>query len=292
MKNILIPTDFSKNAWNALQYAISLFANDRVTFYLLNAYHAHYFTTDTLLVPENVEVAHEKAKTISEEGLKELMIKLAPYKNENHSFRTLSVYSGTVEAVSEMTRKYKVKLVVMGTMGENDALDKVYGTNAVNVMKKIHRCPVLVIPEHAAYHKSGKKEVVFATNFRDAYKKKSLKYLPEIAKNYSASLRILYIQESEKSLTTEQEENKEWLQEYLKDVSHSFHTLTKIELGAGIHSFIQSRGSHMLAILNKKHNFFNSIFSGSIIEEIGQKPRIPVLVLQDWEDRRRYHSRG
>ncbi|MGB8374338.1 MAG: universal stress protein [Salegentibacter sp.] len=200
MKNILVPTDFSENAWNALQYAISLFENDRVAFYLLNAYHSHYFTTDTLLVPENVEVAYEKARTTSEQGLKELLIRLEPYKNENHSFKTVSIYNATVEAVSEVTKKYKIKLVVMGTMGENDALDKVYGTNAVNVMKKIHRCPVLVIPEHASYHKSGKKEVVFATNFRDTYRKRTLKYLPEIAKNYSASLRILYIQETERSL--------------------------------------------------------------------------------------------
>ncbi|HMB61517.1 MAG TPA: universal stress protein, partial [Eudoraea sp.] len=36
MKNILIPTDFSRNAWNALSYATSLFKKTRCTFYIVH----------------------------------------------------------------------------------------------------------------------------------------------------------------------------------------------------------------------------------------------------------------
>ncbi|MEO5790216.1 MAG: universal stress protein [Gelidibacter sp.] len=38
MKNILLPTDFSNNSWNALRYAIKLFENDHCTFHLFTAY--------------------------------------------------------------------------------------------------------------------------------------------------------------------------------------------------------------------------------------------------------------
>jgi hypothetical protein len=35
----------------------------------------------------------------------------------------------------------------------------------------------------------------------------------------------------------------------------------------------------MLVLVNKKHGFFGSIFSKSLIKEIGYKPQVPVLVL-------------
>lgn len=38
MKRILIPTDFSENAWNAISYAMQLFSNQTCEFFLLNTY--------------------------------------------------------------------------------------------------------------------------------------------------------------------------------------------------------------------------------------------------------------
>ena len=36
MKNILIPTDFSENSWNAIEYALHFFSKSSCNFYLLH----------------------------------------------------------------------------------------------------------------------------------------------------------------------------------------------------------------------------------------------------------------
>ena len=36
MKNILIPTDFSENSWNAVKYALEFFKDTECDFYLLH----------------------------------------------------------------------------------------------------------------------------------------------------------------------------------------------------------------------------------------------------------------
>ena len=36
MKNILIPTDFSENSWNAIKYALQFFKKKKCNFYLLH----------------------------------------------------------------------------------------------------------------------------------------------------------------------------------------------------------------------------------------------------------------
>ncbi|MBK5210563.1 MAG: universal stress protein, partial [Flavobacteriaceae bacterium] len=38
MIKILLPTDFSENAYNAIKYAVELFENEESNFYLLNTY--------------------------------------------------------------------------------------------------------------------------------------------------------------------------------------------------------------------------------------------------------------
>ncbi|WP_299528057.1 universal stress protein, partial [uncultured Lutibacter sp.] len=36
MKNILLPTDFSENSWNAIKYALELYKKTACNFYLLH----------------------------------------------------------------------------------------------------------------------------------------------------------------------------------------------------------------------------------------------------------------
>ena len=282
MKNkILIPTDFSANARNALNYALNLFKDDICTFYLLNAFQLYYFTTDSLILPEPGEPEYEKERKESVISLEKLIGELElQYNNPNHDFETISTYNPVLEAVKDAVYNNDITLIIMGTRGETNAANIIFGSNAVDIMEKIQHCPVLVIPEEAEFPKETKREIVFATDFKTNYTYKELESLLSITKRIKAPIRILHILENGK-LTPEQENNKKKLQEYFKDIVSTFHTLTNIKVGAGIHSFIESRGSEMLALIHKKHNILNSIFSKSLVQEVGYKPKVPVLAMHD-----------
>ena len=73
--NILLPTDFSDNSWNAIKYALRLFEDKNCTFFLLNTY------TPTLYKMEYTASAYEyDIDTIgtdtSIKGLKDLKEKI------------------------------------------------------------------------------------------------------------------------------------------------------------------------------------------------------------------------
>lgn len=283
-KNILIPTDFSKNSWNALNYALSLFKDEKCTFYLLNAFQLYYFTTDSLVVPEPGEPNYEKAKEKSEIGLEKIIDGITSRGgSEEYKFKIISTYNSVLESVKTAIDKNDITLVIMGTKGENDPANKLYGSNAVDIMEEVYNCPVIVIPENVSYLEEKRKEVVFASNFKTAYKRRELDNLVDVAKKMKAAIRVLHIQEADK-LSKEQEKNKKDLQEYLGDVVHTFHTLTDINVAPGIHSFIESRDSDLLALINKKHSFLNSIFTKSLVKEIGYKTQVPVLVMHNVKD--------
>ena len=49
MKAILLPTDFSKNSMNAIEYAVSLFEDETCEFYVLNIQKASAFVSDDFM---------------------------------------------------------------------------------------------------------------------------------------------------------------------------------------------------------------------------------------------------
>ncbi|RKS50543.1 nucleotide-binding universal stress UspA family protein [Gillisia mitskevichiae] len=281
MRKILIPTDFSNNAFNALKFALNLFKDDPCEFYLINAFQLYYFTTDSLLAPEPGEPAYDKAKIASKTGLEDLIEQISVMSESSiHKFQTLSAYNSILEAIEEAIEAHKIELIIMGTKGSNNQAAKLYGSSAVTVIQNIKKCPVLIIPEHTPYLHGVQKEIVLATNYKISYKLAEISYLKDIAKKYHAAIRVLYVKKHNE-ISDDQLYNKNLLKEYFKDITHSFHILNQANVLQGIRSFIESRESTILAVVNKKHNFLHNIFSKSILKEIGYEPKIPILILHD-----------
>ncbi|MGY5851027.1 universal stress protein [Salegentibacter sp. F14] len=281
MKNVLVPTDFSKNAWKALEYSIHLFEKDVCTFYLLNAFQTEYFTTTSLMVPEPGEPAYDLAHEQSKEGLEKLLDSLSLMnENPNHHFKIISMYNSVTEAIKWAIEKYNINLVVMGTKGSGDPENRIFGSNTVHVSDHCNTCPLLIVPENALFVPDIQKEVVFATNFRYKCSQAGVNYVSEIANRFSATIRVLYVQEHDQ-MDEQQETNRDYLQELFRNISHSFHTLTNISVTKGIITFIESRGSQLLILNREKPGFFKKIFSRSVLHQITKKPRVPILVLPE-----------
>jgi hypothetical protein len=51
-KKILLPTDFSKNAYNAINYAIELYKEESCEFFILHSYYLPGYEKSNLLSPE------------------------------------------------------------------------------------------------------------------------------------------------------------------------------------------------------------------------------------------------
>ncbi|RTE52420.1 universal stress protein [Arenibacter aquaticus] len=276
-KRILIPTDFSKNALNAARYAIDLYAKVHCEFYFLNIFRLENYTTNTLILPEPGSAEYETAKVASEEGfVKFLDILKLHQDNPRHRYHTISTVNFLSEAMEQTINNKDIDLVVMGTQGATGAKGVIFGSNTVNAMEKIRQCPVMAIPEKVRFMEP--KEIVFPTNFLTGYKRKLLNYMLEIAKMHSSSIRVVYVTKSE-TISDEQEQNKQLLQDILEYVDHSFHMLSEKKVAEGLTSFVESRDSDMIAFINKKHFLFNSIFSKPLVKEIGYDAKIPILAL-------------
>ena len=276
---ILLPTDFSKNSWHAITYALELYKRDACEFYLLNVFSATGNLMKSLMNMDPGSELYEKAKAHSETGLANMldMLVLKQEKHPNHHFNTISMFNSPVEAIKTVVDDKDIDIIVMGTKGETASRTMVYGSTAVSVMEKVRNCPVLVIPERA---KPGlPKEIVFPTNYKIPFKKSQLQYLVDIAKKTKAVIQVLYIFEGE--LKEDQLENKALLQDYFSEVNFVFRELSNMHVPTALNCFVESRESDMVAFINRKHMFFGSILNQALVKEIGYDCKVPILVMHD-----------
>jgi nucleotide-binding universal stress UspA family protein len=279
-RKILLPTDFSKNSWYAIKYALELYKNDNCDFYILNVFTV---TGDVIKSLTNLEPGSElfeMAKAKSKQGLKKIidLLKIREHKNPKHHFEALSVFNNPLEAIKIFVEKKDIEMIVMGTKGVTDSRKLAYGSTAIYVMEKVRNCPVIVVPAKAKQNLP--KEIVFTTSFKSHYKRRELNYLVDIAKRCNSEIAILQVSEADK-LSDNQIEKRQMLEEIFEDVKYSFHELSNYPLEIAINVFIESRDSDMIAFINKKHWLFGSVLTQPLVKDIGFNSKVPVLVMHD-----------
>ena len=280
-RKVLLPTDFSNNAWNAICYAIELYKNETCVFYILNAFSTvNYHLVEAFRTAKPGEKDYENAKSKSEKGLSKVL-EMISFKDQDypkHSFITISAFNTVLKAVKNIVAEKDIEIVVMGTKGETNAASVAFGTNAINVMEKARNCPVMVIPENTK--NIAPKEIVFPTNYKTNFKRRELSYLVDLAKKSISTVIVLHVS-PKNELDNTQINNKNSLEEYFQDINYSFHFLHKGHIGSAISIFAESRKSDMIAFINRKHLFFDSILTEPLVKYMGRDSKIPTLVMHD-----------
>ncbi len=276
MKNILLPTDFSRNSLNAMKYAVLLFKGIACNFYVLNVFKIPYLTNDELMVQNAEKLAHIERDLLdaSQKGLKNVIKKIQI--DSNHNFIRISEFDFFINSIKKNVKDKEIDLVIMGTKGASGVKEIFMGSNTGDVIMKTE-CNVLAIPENASFKEP--KEIAFPTDFKIAYKKENLNLLYNIASSYNSKINVIHLKD-EKELSKEQELNKKSLKDIFNDKSFSFYTLTNTDFETAVNCFTQSRANiDMIAIVAKHYNFFQRLFFKPKVEELSFHTNIPLLVL-------------
>ncbi len=279
MKNILIPTDFSENSWNAIVYALSFFKEIDCNFYILHVSPFEELMNSESYYQAKADIEVKSGILSVTDQLQLLLIRINKLpQNTKHHFFTIQKSIFFVEAIRKQIEEKKIDYIVMGTKGASGLKEVVVGSNTGDVITKV-KCPVLVIPENAKYRVP--KEIAFPTDFNMYYKSRVLDAISEILSMNDAALRVLHIAKKERELTDIQKKNKDFLDDFLHELEHSFHFLSNQSIEVAVQSFSESRNIDMITMVAKNLNFFQRILFKPIVEEISYHTEIPFLVLHD-----------
>lgn len=269
MKNILFPTDFSDNSWNALVYILKLYAQNEVLFHLLHT------TNDGVNQP--VAYSNDSIVNAEEELLKFKAYAEVADANANHNFNIILSSDPLENAIASTVKKFRIDLVAMGTKGATTSKNKIISSTSVRVIQKMKLCPILVIPE--TYDYKDLNEIALVTDFNEPFIEKDLYPLKNL-ENYS-NIRIVYFALNEE-LNDIQKFYKSQLESLLSEYDYSFHMLPETaDKISDINAFIEEFNIDIIVFVNSKLHEKKEPHKESLIKKIGFQPRIPFLVIQE-----------
>ncbi len=281
MKHVLIPTDFSENAWNATLYARALFKNEECTFYLLNVYTPAISSSRFLAASSDAGVSQDAAHFHSERGLRALLERIGKTDdNPAHSYKTISSFSLLVDEIKKTIENQGIDFIVTGMKGVSGEENVFMGSHTVRMIKSIKNCPILVVPRHFDF--VAPSEIAFATDFNRFYSQPELQPLIDMANSFDAVIRIVHVQYEIKALTELQRFNLGMLRRYLKNVGHYVHTISQLNsVSNTLERFTKGLDIHLLAMLNYPHSYMERITREPIVKRVAFQTSIPLLVIPE-----------
>jgi len=276
MKNILLPTDFSDNSWNAIQYALELFKGYKCTFHLLNTYTPIIYNIEYFETGSAQAGLIDSMQESSKNGLDNLLIKINDqFKNENHTFSKISSFNTLVREVEELYQENAIDFIIMGTQGASGLKEVLFGSNTVHIIKNA-KCPVLAIPNDFSFESPH--EILFPSDYEVDFQDKHIQPIIDLVSSYNARINILNASYGY-DLSEKQEQNKQKLEIYFKHIAHLFHSVSNQNVTEAITNFQLRVLVNLLVMIKNKHSFFENLFFKSTINQIGFHLNIPFLVI-------------
>lgn len=278
MRRILIPTDFSENAWNAVSYGIQ-FLWEKSTVYLLHVNALPVYSGAGSSITASSRLLEESRAMENRLAMEKLLaqIKGVPIL-DGHAFVPLTLTDYLVEGIKREVEDRQIDLIIMGTKGASGIRKMAVGSNTGDVITRV-KCPLLAVPENSVYQRPT--EIAFVTDYEMGYDFRILDDLLSVVMAHKAWLRILHVQRKGEGLSELQRANRNLLDDYFQEVPHTFHRIHNSQLDAAIQCFVESREIDMLAMVAKNLNFFERILFRPTVEEVSYHTDIPFLVLHE-----------
>jgi nucleotide-binding universal stress UspA family protein len=269
MNKILIPTDFSPVADNALDYAIELAAKFKSELLLYNVYSMNKRIDYDWDFPKNEQpfikkieqrMNFTKGKFIEKITQKGLSIKT--------KIEECHIYS----LFNQIPAKHNINLIVMGSKGAS-GLEKVIFGSVAGTALDLAEVPVLVVPPNHSFHTL--EHIVLAIDLNEVATRVLLP-LQKLAFTFGAKVTILYVDKGSNK------ERQKKMDLTLKDVETDYLEVPMSKnINETINEFIEINKSDLLCMVRREKGFFESLFQKSITKDQVYNSSIPFLVLPE-----------
>lgn len=273
MKKLLVPTDFSEQAENALKVAAQIAKKHDSEIYLLHMLEIPLQEVDPLgtqsALPEAMffmKLAHKKFETLmNKDFLDGITV------HETVDFQ--EIFKG----IFHVCKKHDIDLIIMGSNGVSGLREMLIGSNTEKVVRT-SETPVLVIKKEHPVFNIG--HFVFASDFEDE-SKDAFKKASDFAQMFGAKLHLLMVN-TPNMFTTTQEAN-ERMNDYAKLVGSTPYTLNiynDLSIEKGIMNFADSINADIIGMSTHGRQGLSHFFNGSISEDLVNHAKRPVITFK------------
>ena len=280
MKNILLPTDFSKNSWNAIFTALKLYTREASKFYILHAFEPNALNLLGKKSQERLGVIYDSLSQYSQIELEKVLSYLKEHnQNPLHSFETISMSETLEEAVDELLVPKDIDLIVMGTQGATGAKEVFMGSNTVKLLKHIKSVPFLVVPSQ--YDFKNLNTLAFPTDFNKSYPKHALSTVLELAKLWQTNIEVLHVA-VEFTLNDQQKANQKQLNDRFQEVGMIIKNIDfEANIARSLENYISETRVDLMVMIRYQHSFWEKLLREAVVKKLSFHTKVPLLILPE-----------
>jgi hypothetical protein len=197
MYKVILSTNFSESARNAMVYAVQLFGSKDTEYYIMNTFIDSPTGNDGFLSAEDLSNRGDSSQLKAEETF---LRKVFPDKNLD--ITTTSVYGTLTSAINELVHKIGANYVVFGNKEKYDFEAGILRAKTYDLIRKIE-CPVLAVPAERDF-RANEGGLVFASDLHTIQKPDHLEPLVRIAKQHEVPVMTIHIKKPKDVETQEQ----------------------------------------------------------------------------------------
>lgn len=275
IKNILVPVDFSNCSKNALRIAIAMAKDFDAKIHMVNAVHVHTPHPDLVggSLVDSIILDYENQVKDSFNELESEIIELKDVPHEADRF-----ISYLTDAIYTESENKDIDLIIMGTRAEHDKIEHLIGTRSTDIIESSN-VPVIVIPENVKSF--APKQIGFAFDLTEIKNIHKLQLISDFAGHYDAEIMIFSIVDDPEKMTGENHRQIEELCKRFKHNKCSARTVKSDSVTKGIVDFAKSHELDLLAMIPRKHSFFQKLFKKSVTKNIAIDIHIPLLSFRE-----------
>ncbi len=275
MKTIIVPTDFSPIATNAMHYALDMAKSVNASILLLHVYQVPVSFTDTPIVLVSIEDLRKGA----EEQIAHLKTEV-----EHLTSGSLKVYTetrlGTVaDELENLCNKINPFAVVMGTKGASGVERILFGSNTLTAIRHL-TWPVICVPPGKTFG-NGIKKIGFACDFKDVVKTTPTHFIVDFVKEFKAELDVLNVDYHNKHFKPETPEQSLLLHTMLEEAKPSYHFIEHADIEDGINEFAEKNNLDLIITIPKKHRLLEGVFKPSSTKQLVYQSHVPVMCVHE-----------
>ncbi|WP_456438467.1 universal stress protein [Psychroserpens sp.] len=272
MKKILVPTDFSEEAENALKVAAQIAKKHGSEIHLLHM----------------LEIPMQDFGTVNNEAVPEVMffINRAHKKFEeimgNDYLKDITVHEvlkpeATFNNVVEICHEQGADIIIMGSHGASGFKEMFVGSNAEKVVR-MSDIPVLVIKNK--YDEFSIDDLVFASDFKND-NKETYHQATEFAAAFGAKIHLLMVNTAGNFTTTKKANER--INNFIEGYSFKNYTINVYNddsVEKGILNFSQGIDADLIGISTHGRQGIAHFFNGSISEDLVNHAKRPVITFK------------
>jgi len=261
MKTIVVATDFSASAENAMFYAGHLANSIHATILLLHVYQVPVGMNDIPLLM----VSTDELKANADAGLLRAAEELR--KNFNTvTVQTESRLGDVIDELKDVCQKTDPLLIIVGKHGASGVQQILFGSTSFSIIRNINY-PVIVVPDRA--HNYQMKNAALAIDA--SVETVCVQKIKMIINELKTQLHIIHVKQ-EKSASLQ-------VNNLISQLNSKYTTIYDHEFVHGIETYIGENNIDLLIILPHKHNLMERLFLKTHTKELLRKISIPVMCI-------------